>query len=410
MAAKRYAVLVGSSLFPNEPLIEDLRLPENDVDGLDELLNSEERGQFDETLVLKNRPSYEVLREVNQLFSRVERDDFVLFYYSGHGKLNLAGNLFLATPDTSIKALEATSIPVQSIKNFADVSAASRVALLLDCCYSGAAGAAFARGNVDDHLQLMSGGRGTYIMTASTGVQTALERESDQYGIFTKHIIEGIQGGGADQNDDGYISMDELYTYVRDHIREDGAQQPMKWDLNVSGTELIISRSGRKHDETRRNQIRSMVLDLAGRDILPNSIVADAMHVISAGFDSLSAEEMRHEALLVQLLEKKLTVADFIEDWFGGAISAPSIPTISPTLPHIESRPPTERSLVKKTSKLIVTLAIVSVIIWVSGLILLAINVDGWDDQDVIQFLILEGVLQTPIYVALLLIRRKRAK
>ena len=222
MAERRFAVLIANSRFPDEPRLLDLRLPENDVDGLYEVLSSPDRGQFTEIFRLKNRPSHEVLRQINQVLRQAERDDLVLIYYSGHGKLNLAGQLHLATTDTVLDVLEATSVPVQSIRNFVDVSPSSKAVLLLDCCYSGAVGGAFARGDVDEQLQLMSGGRGTYIMTASTGTQVAIENESDQYGVFTKHIIEGIQGGEADRNGDGLIGMGELYSYVHDRVLEEG--------------------------------------------------------------------------------------------------------------------------------------------------------------------------------------------
>src|SRR5262245_49650731 len=35
--------------------------------------------------------------------------------------------------------------------------------------------------------------------------------EGDDYGLLTKHIISGINQGAADANDDGLVSMDDLY-------------------------------------------------------------------------------------------------------------------------------------------------------------------------------------------------------
>jgi uncharacterized caspase-like protein len=186
-------------------------LPENDVDGLNAVLSLEDRGGFTDLVILKNRPSSEVLRNLSYALSRAERDDLVLIYYSGHGKLNRVGQLQLATIDTILDALESTSIPVQAIKNFIDVSPSNKVVLILDCCYSGAIGTVFMRSSTDDQLQLMSSGRGTYIMTASTGIQVAVEKEGDQYGVFTKQLIEGIQGGEADADGDGYILRGAVY-------------------------------------------------------------------------------------------------------------------------------------------------------------------------------------------------------
>jgi hypothetical protein len=48
---------------------------------------------------------------------------------------------------------------------------------------SGARGKAFLRSGADDQLSLMQKGSGLYIMTASTGVQVAQEKESDEYGF-----------------------------------------------------------------------------------------------------------------------------------------------------------------------------------------------------------------------------------
>ena len=255
MSERRFAVLVASSRFPDEPKLEDLNCPENDVDGLHEVLSAEMQGAFTDVVVLKNKPHYEVLKAINRVLRDAERDDLVLMYYSGHGKLDGAGRLHLATVDTELGALEATSIPAQHIMNFVDVSNSKKTALILDCCYSGAIEKALFRSGLDDQLNQMSGGRGTYVLTASTGVQLAKEKEEDSYGLFTKHLIEGIRSGDADRDGDGLISMNEIYNYVHDQVLTESHQEPMKWDLNVRG-ELIIARSPKIPREERRIQLQ----------------------------------------------------------------------------------------------------------------------------------------------------------
>lgn len=312
MSENRYAVLIASSQFPNEPKLQALRCPENDVDGVSEILKTS--GGFTETLVLKNQPNYEVLRKVNQVLKKAGKNDLILIYYSGHGKLDPAGRLHLATTDTVIEELEATSIPVERIRNFVDTSSPTKVILILDCCFSGAVEKAFLRSGVDDQLNLASQGRGTYIMTASTGIQVAQEREQDKYGVFTKHIIEGIRGGEADIDGDGRISMDELYSYVHRRVREDGFQEPMKFGLNVRG-ELVIAQSGRNPREERRKQIRDIMFDLSKQDILPHVILTKAIEVSSLTPTQLTGKLKRYDGLL-DLLLKGLKVADFIDAWY----------------------------------------------------------------------------------------------
>jgi hypothetical protein len=61
-------------------------------------------------------------------------------------------------------------------------------------------GKSFVKGSVDEKLKELArvhGGHGIYILTASTAAQTAQEREGDDYGLLTKHIIAGIKEGSA---------------------------------------------------------------------------------------------------------------------------------------------------------------------------------------------------------------------
>lgn len=332
MTGQRYAVLVGSSVFPHDDTLLDLACPANDVDGLNEVLSSEAFGGFTDVQVLKDRPHYEVLRRINQTLKKVGKNDLVLIYFSGHGKLDGAGRLHLATTDTEVADLESTSVPVQSIRNFIDVSPSTKTALILDCCYSGAVGEAFFRSGIDDQLNLAAHGRGTFIMTASTAIQVAKEKEEDTYGIFTKHLIEGIRGGAADQDGDGYVTMNELYTYVHDQVLNESHQEPMKWDLNVRG-ELIIAKSGTAPWEERRTQVRERLFELASKGLMPDSILAKALQVTALGRQELTGESRDYSDLLDDLLDKDISSGEFIEQWLkvGPVAGEPTPPP--PTTP-----------------------------------------------------------------------------
>lgn len=312
MNERRFAVIVASSHYQN-PKLQNLQCPERDADGLNEVLTPKDLGAFTETFILKNRPHNEILLKINQTLRKAEKNDLVLIYYSGHGKLNPAGKLHLATTDTDLDALEATSIPLDTIKSYIDISPANKFVLLLDSCFSGAAGEAFAKGGVDDQLQLTSGGRGAYILTASTGIQVAKEKEGDQYSIFTKHIIDGIKSGEA-ANEEGYVTMDGLYHYVHDKVLEESSQEPMKWDLNVRG-DLVIAGGGQFKREERAKQIRIMILDLASKNLLPDYILPTSLTIIKLKPWQLSPEERKLDELLDKFLRKDMELNTFLEEW-----------------------------------------------------------------------------------------------
>ncbi|MDD2754245.1 MAG: HEAT repeat domain-containing protein [Methanothrix sp.] len=244
MIERRYAVLIASSQF-EDPNLQKLQCPENDVDGLNKILMSEEYGKFTNTFPLKNTPNHKVQEEIEQVIQTADKDDLIFIYYSGHGKLDRAGKLYLATTNTNANVLKSTSISINFIKELLDGSRTNKIILILDCCYSGLAGEAFARGGIDEELQSLSEVTGTYIITASGRTQAAFEKPEDGYGVFTKHAIEGITSWKA-ADDEGNVTMESLYSYIYKEMRDERAQTPMKWALNVKGELIIASKNKSK--------------------------------------------------------------------------------------------------------------------------------------------------------------------
>jgi HEAT repeat protein len=244
MTERRYAVLIASSQF-EDPNLPKLQCPENDVDALNRILLSEEYGKFTNTFPLKNTPNHKVQEEIEQVIQTAGKDDLILIYYSGHGKLDRAGKLYLATTNTNAKILKSTSISINFIKELLDSSRTNKIILILDCCYSGLAGEAFARGGIDEELQSLSKVTGTYIITASGRAQPALEKPEDGYGVFTKHAIEGIISWKA-ADDEGNVTMESLYSYIYKKMQDEFSQTPMKWALNVKGELIIASKYNSK--------------------------------------------------------------------------------------------------------------------------------------------------------------------
>lgn len=313
MSESRYAVLIGNSDFPHEPKLASLRCPGNDVDGLNEILSSRSYGGFDNVIVLKNVPHHQAMVTMHEVFNQAEKDDLVLIYYSGHGKQDLEGQLYLASADTLMRFLTVTSIPIEGIKKLIRNSRTNKIVLILDCCYSGAVSGAFLRSDIDTELQRISkSSRGTYILTATTNFQTAVEREGDQYGLLTKHILEGIKSGGA-ARDDGLVTMDTLYTYVYDKISSESPQEPTKYELNVRGSDLIISRTSRVSRDEWRKRVRRKLYELD----LPARIEAIAVQVIHLNLTQLSRKQACYNELLDQLLKDQLTVPEFIDQWYA---------------------------------------------------------------------------------------------
>jgi uncharacterized caspase-like protein len=132
---KRVALLIGNQSYRDDDLVP-LRGPRNDVDALARVLRDPECGNFEVRCFL-DKSRTEILSEISLALDAVERGDFLLIYYSGHGVLDRSGRLCLATSDTNRAALLATSIPARDLRDIIEDSDCDQVLLLLDCAYSG---------------------------------------------------------------------------------------------------------------------------------------------------------------------------------------------------------------------------------------------------------------------------------
>ncbi len=341
---QRRAILIGSSEFPQEPSLHTLRCPKNDVAGLADALTSPDFGLFTDPLSFINEPSHSILRSVNRIFSQAGPNDQILVYYSGHGKQDAAGHLHLATIDTEVVALETSSIAVGMLRRLIDNYACKQVALILDCCYSGAVGADFLnKGDLDDRLKHLFRDRGIYILTASTATQAAREKEGDDYSLFTKHLLAGIKQGEADYDDDGLVSLDDLYEYVKRRVPKEAPQYPTKWEFGIQGSSLAIARAVRVFGAERLQFFTEMIMKVE-KD-LDEEVFVQAYRAIKENQPKRDQEQF---GLLEDLCEGRLTPGRFNGRWIRLAAEAkfhpgPKSAFESPSLAEQERAEPGRR-------------------------------------------------------------------
>ena len=211
------------------------------------MLGDPEVGDFRVGVSL-NEPDHVVRRKLSEFFRDRGRDDLLLLHVSCHGLKDEDGTLYFASANTAVDHLEATAIPSEFVNRQMTKSRSRRIVLLLDCCFGGA----FARGLVHRAGESVAikeefEGQGRVVLTASRAMEYAFEgdnREGDaQPSIFTSAIVQGLESGEADRDGDSRVSVDELYDYVYDRVRESTPNQtPSKWTFDVHG-DLYLARS-----------------------------------------------------------------------------------------------------------------------------------------------------------------------
>ena len=222
---QRYrALLIGNSTYPaDEHNLQTLKGPVKDIAALNRALADPGTGLFDDADVtlLPEATSTRAIRALGRFFGTATRDDVLLVYFSGHGKLDQSGGLHLCMQDTDSADLLSTAVSSARINEFADASRARNVVIVLDCCHAGA----FRSGDLGQAVA----GPGRYVLTSCRGTQLANDATVENgTSFFTPHLVDGLLHAAADQDQDGYVTFSDLYAYVDRRLREAGKQIPQR--------------------------------------------------------------------------------------------------------------------------------------------------------------------------------------
>jgi hypothetical protein len=246
----RSALIVASDAY-QDPGLRQLRAPASDAQALAAVLEHPEIGGF-QVRTLLNQPAHEVSLAVEEFFADRRPDDLLLVHVSSHGVKDEDGELYFAATNTRLRRLGATAVAAEFVNRRMSRTRSRRVVLLLDCCYAGAFERGMtARAGTGVGIKEQFGGRGRAVITASSAMEYAFEGDEladasrATPSVFTRALVEGLETGEADRDQDGLVALDELYDYVYDKVRAVTPNQtPGKWTFGVQG-DLYIARRAR---------------------------------------------------------------------------------------------------------------------------------------------------------------------
>jgi hypothetical protein len=241
----KVALLIGVSQYGAG--FNQLPAAANDVAAMQRVWQHPDMGDFDEVIVLIDPGPQEMGIAIENLFGDRNRDDLLLLYFSGHGVKDESGTLYLATRATRKNErgglIRSTAIAARFVQEIMSDSRAKRQVVILDCCFSGAfAEGLFAKDDSAVDIRTQLGGEGRVILTSSTSTQYSFAQEGSDLSIYTRFLVEGIETGAADLDEDEVISADELHEYAS--IKVQKASPAMKPEIYTvkEGYKIILAK------------------------------------------------------------------------------------------------------------------------------------------------------------------------
>ena len=248
-----YGVVIGIGKYKDEG-IPALKYAKEDAIAIYNILTDPKYGNFSKENVKLLLDEQATLTEIKSamgtfLARNAGEGDMVCIYFAGHGspEIDPTGkaddNLekFIVPYDAKKDDLFGYGLSMDTVRKILDERIVSKRAIFfIDSCYSGEAGGrTFSRPDVvarnvtisEKFLEQLSG-EGRIIITASKPDELSHETDELKHGIFTYYLAEGLKGK-ADFNEDGVVTVDELYSYVYKQVEEKarqlgGTQHPLK--------------------------------------------------------------------------------------------------------------------------------------------------------------------------------------
>lgn len=243
----KLALLIGVSEY--QPGLDPLPAAVNDIKAMQRVLLDAEMGGFSEAKLLANPNRQQVENDIESLFSRCGKNDLVLLFFSGHGIKDDQGRLYFAATNTSKnpkgELIRSSAVSARFVHERMVESRCKKQAVILDCCFSGAFDPALMAkddGSVDLQTQLGSSGR--VVLTSSSSTQYSFQQENADLSIYTRYLVEGIETGAGDTDENGVVSADELHQYAASKVQETAPNMtPKIIVIKEEGYNLVLAKA-----------------------------------------------------------------------------------------------------------------------------------------------------------------------
>ena len=233
---ERYALVVGITGYPHFPECDTLRFADDDARLFASFITSDDGGRFrsDNVRFLVNHAATRdgIKDEIRWLGRRVERDDIVYIFFSGHGVVDDLGWAYFMPYDGDPRKADYRGFRADHFVEELRLKISSRyLVLFVDACHSGSVlseglakeGSANITRSVKQAWENAYKGQDAISMAfLSAGCnQRSYEDPALGHGLFTYYLVKGMKGSAdetATADGDGVVTAGELYRYLLDRV------------------------------------------------------------------------------------------------------------------------------------------------------------------------------------------------
>lgn len=227
---KTFVLLIGINKYP--PAISSLEYCVQDVEGLAESLKKSGVPEnhivlmTDDAARIEFRPSKtNIEHQIEAIAKRTRENDQLILAFSGHGATVAGSKHYLCPNDTNFDDIE-TLISKDRIDDILERCSAKRKLFILDACRNEVAvRGSRSLGGVKSLADPLGNKetQGFVTLASCSKGQRSWEDPNIGHGVFTYYVMKGLEGEAdhnpINGNQDGIITLQELYAYTMDNTR-----------------------------------------------------------------------------------------------------------------------------------------------------------------------------------------------
>lgn len=239
---KSYAVIIGINNYEKWPSLE---YAVNDAKAMERKLKSL---GFETTILINQNANKDNILKIlgDELPRKVGKNDRVIIFFAGHGQTEqLADDSqmgYIIPVDADTGNIFSTAISMDQVRNFSRRLKAKHVLYLIDSCYAGLGltRSGSIPASEKDYLRKITTRKAHQMLVA--GGKGELAHEEGSHGVFTKYILEALDGA-ADRDEKGYITFSDISAYVKPKVSRQtkNSQIPQYGNLDGEGEFVFIA-------------------------------------------------------------------------------------------------------------------------------------------------------------------------
>src|SRR5262249_305470 len=234
--AQKYALIIGVKGYPGFPEKDRLNFADEDAISFKRFIQTPEGGSFPEgnirLLINKDATRDRIYEEMRGLGDRMNGNDLVYVFFSGHGSQDSIGYVYLMPYNAALKNPQGQGIRANQFLQDINAILSSRHRLIfIDACHAAAAiSDGVAKGDIPSVSSTLSGywkeafkGQGesstNMAFFSASANQMSQEDKNVKQGVFSYFLIKGLKGD-ADLDKNGVVTAGELKRYLVDKVEE----------------------------------------------------------------------------------------------------------------------------------------------------------------------------------------------